>query len=90
MSEIQPVLKEFLKTVGASIDETIATSTVQGVADYERGVKDGALGLADQLQSAEYTITDKEGAIVKTEPEGEVTPVFSSVFLSDVWKDPSN
>ena len=90
MSEIQPVLKEFFKIIDASISETIATSSVQGVADYERGVKDGALGLADQMQNAEYTITDKEGVIVKTEAEGEVTPTFSSVFLSDVWVNPSN
>lgn len=89
MSEIQPVLKEFLKTVDASISETIATSEVQGVTEYERGVKDGALGLADQLHAEGYVITDKEGTVVKPEPAvgDEPALTFSQTYLTTAWAD---
>lgn len=91
MSEVNTVLNSFLKTVDVSITETIANSTVQGSADFERGVKEGALGLADQLQATDYVITDKEGAVVDTAApaEGDKKETFSQAFLSDIWKDPN-
>lgn len=112
MSEIQPVLKEFMFAMDRSIGEAVRctgdTSTIkdqclggqEGDQEfkeerdntiYNMGVKDGIARFADHLHEAQYTITDKEGTVVKTEAnEAGEALTFSQTFFETQWSSPSN